>query len=117
MRLKLEHEADFVAEQLEQITMAVDFDFIDDDAATVGFVEAAEQVKEGAFAAAGGSAEGDGLALLRFKVDAAQHRDGAVVEALPHVFGAEDNAAGARGLCGQVGHSKRSASTARIRMA
>jgi hypothetical protein len=115
--VKLEDEADFVAEQLKQVAMTVDFDFIHNDAATVGFVETSEEVEEGAFAAAGGSAEGDGLALLCFKIDAAQHSYGAVVEAFPHFFGAEDHAAGASGLCSQVGHSKRSASTARIRMA
>jgi hypothetical protein len=115
--VKLEDEADFVAEQLEQITMTVDFDFVDNDAATVRFVETTEEVKEGAFATPRRPAKGDSLALLCFKIDAAQDSDGAVVKAFPHVFGAENNAAGAGGLCGQVGHSKRSASTARIRMA
>ena len=89
--VKLEDETDLVAQKLEQVAVAIDFDAVDDDAAAVGCVESAEEMQQRAFAATGGSAERDGLALRGFEVDAAENRDGAVVVALPHVFGAEDN--------------------------
>jgi hypothetical protein len=115
--VKLKDESDFVAQQLEKIAMTIDFNAIDDDVAAVGGVESAEEVKEGALAAAGGTTECDGLALRGFEVNATKDSDGAVVETLPHFFGAENDAIGAGGFFGEGGHSKRSASTARMRMA
>ena len=97
--------------------MTIDLDAIDDDASAVGFVESAEEVKEGAFAAAGWAAECDGFALAGFEIDAAKHGDGAVVVGLPHVFSAKNDVAAVSGICGEAAHSKRSASTARMRMA
>jgi hypothetical protein len=93
--VKLKDETNFMAKQLEQIAMPVDFDSVDDDAAAVRFIESSEEVEQGALAAPRGSAERYGLALVRLKVNSAEHSDGAVVEGLPHIFGAENNAASA----------------------
>jgi hypothetical protein len=118
----LEDEADFVAQEMEAAAVAVEFDVVDGDAAAVGFVEAAEEMEESAFAAAGGAGEGDGLAFDGLEVDAVENGDGAVVVALPDVGGAENDAGrggrdrGGRGLGGGC-HSKRRASTGRTRMA
>jgi hypothetical protein len=115
--VKLEDEAYFVAKQLEQIAMTVDFGPVDGDVAAVGRVESAEEVEEGALAATGWAAKGDGFALGRFEVNATKDGDGAIVETLPHLFGAENDTIGADGFPGEGSHSKRSASTARMRMA
>ena len=61
--VKLEDEADFVTEQIEQIAMTIDLNTVDDDAAAVGRVESAEEMEKRALAAAGWAAESDGLAL------------------------------------------------------
>jgi len=53
-------------------------------------------VEEGAFAASGGAAEGDGLGGKGLEVDAVQDGDGAVFVALPEVFGAQDGGEGLR---------------------
>ena len=82
----------------------------------IRFVESAEEVEQRAFAAAGRPAESDGLALRSLEVDATKHGDSAVVVALPHVFGAENDLSVERS-CGEAAHSKRSASTARMRIA
>jgi hypothetical protein len=114
--VELEDEADFVAQEMEAAAMAVELDAVDGDAAAVGFVEAAEEMEEGALAAAGGAAESDGLALDGFEVDTLEDGDGSVVVALPDFGGAQDDG-GFRGVGVGRSHSKRSASTARIRMA
>ncbi len=89
--VKLKDEADFVAQQLEQIAMTIDFDAVDDDVATIWSVKPAKEVEQGAFAAAGRTAKRNGLALHSFKVDPTEHSDCAVVVGLPDIFGAEDD--------------------------
>jgi hypothetical protein len=112
--VKLEDEADFVAEHVEAAAVAIDFDAVEEDAASVGFVEATEEMEQRAFAATGGAAEGDGLAGDGFEVDALENFNGAVVVTLANAFGSKDDG----GTDGDDwSHSKRSASTARIRMA
>jgi hypothetical protein len=114
--VELEDEADFVAQEMEAAAMAVELDAVDRDAAAVGLVETAEEMEEGALAAAGGSAESDGLACDGFEVHALEDGDGTIVVALPDFGGAEDDG-GLGGFGVGRSHSKRSASTARMRMA
>ena len=90
--------------------MAVELDAVDRDAAAVGFIKAAEEVKQRAFAAAGGAAEGDGLAFDGFEVDALEDGDGAIVVALPDLGGAEDDADG----CARAWRSRMSFETQRL---
>jgi hypothetical protein len=112
--VELEDETDFVTQHVKAAAVAIDLDAVEEDAALVGLVESAEEMKKCALAAAGWAAEGDGLAGDGFEVDTFEDFDGAVVVGLADVFGAEDD----RGGDGDdVCHSKRSASTARIRMA
>ena len=47
--------------------MAIDFDAVDGDAAAVGSVKSTEEMEQRAFAAAGWTAERDGLALAASK--------------------------------------------------
>jgi hypothetical protein len=112
--VELKDEADFVTQHVKAAAVAIDLDAVEEDASLVGFVEATEEMKERALAAAGWAAEGDGLAGDGFEVDAFEDFDGAVVVGLADVFGAEDDSVGNGD---DVCHSKRSASTARIRMA
>src|SRR5690348_3661472 len=97
--------------------MAIDFDAVHHDAPAVGLVKSGEEVQERALAAARRTAERNGLALCRFEIDTAENRDRAVVIALPHVFSAEHDLPGADGICEKTAHSKRNASTARMRIA
>ncbi len=114
--VELEDKADFVAQEAEGVGVPVDLDAVDGDEAAIRFVETAEEVKQRAFAAAGGAAECYGLAFTGDEVDAVENGDGTLVVALPDVLRAEDNRGGV-GDGGRRRHSKRSASTARIRMA
>ena len=115
--VELEDEADLVAQEMEAVAVAIELDAVDGDAAAVGLVEAAEEMQQRALAAAGGAAERDGLAFDGLEVDALEDGDGAVVVALPDLGGAEDDASVARAIGVGRSHSKRSASTARMRMA
>jgi hypothetical protein len=81
----LEDETDFVAEEVEAVAVAIELDVVDGDAAAVGLVEAAEEMEESALAAAGGTAESDGLAFDGFEVYAVEDLDGAVVVGLEDV--------------------------------
>jgi hypothetical protein len=115
--VKLKDEADFVAQETQQIALAVDHDSIHRNAAAIGLIEAAKKMEQRAFATAGWAAESDGLAFFRFEVNALEDGDCPLVIALPHVFRAKDGASAAVRLRDHGAHSKRSASTARMRMA
>lgn len=96
--VKLEDEADLVAQQAKKIAMAIDFNSVDEDAAAIGLIETAEEMEECAFAAARGAAEGDGLAFDGLEVNTLQDSDRAVVVALPEVLSTENDAARCVGL-------------------
>jgi hypothetical protein len=115
--VKLEDEADFVAKETKRIAAIADVDAVDDDVAAIGEVEAATQMEQSAFAATRRTAECDGFALVGLEVYAAKDCDRAIFETLPYTFGMENDATAASCDGGEAGHSKRSASTARIRMA
>jgi hypothetical protein len=115
--VELKYEAYFMAEQLEQVAVAIDLNAVYCDATTVRSVKSTEEMKECAFAAAGWAAERDGLALTGFKIHTAQNSDGPVVVGLPHVLSAENKLTGTTWTCGDAAHSNRSASTARMRIA
>jgi hypothetical protein len=115
--VKLKNEADFVAQKSEAAPMTVEFHVIDGNPAAIGFIEPTQQVKQRAFAAAGRPAKSHGLAFDGFEIDSVQDFDSARIETLPHIRSPQNNAfaslAGVHGFA----HSKRSASTARMRMA
>ena len=97
--------------------MTIDFNAVDPHAPAVRRIEAAEQVQQRALAATRRPAQCNLLALGNLKVNTFQNSNRAVVVALPHPLGAKDNATLVANLYGRMIHSKRSASTARMRIA
>jgi len=97
--------------------MAIYLDAVDSNVAAISQIEATEQVEKRAFAAARGAAESDRLTFCSFKVCAFQYGDRAIVITLPHVFGMKHNSSRLIERYPWETHSKRSASTARMRMA
>jgi hypothetical protein len=108
--MQLEDEANLVPQQPERISMTFDLIAVHRNCAAVGFVEAPEQMEQRALPAAGRAAERHCLARNGFEVYAFQDLNGALVVTLPDVRGPDDDTV-------RAGHSKRSASTARTRMA
>src|ERR1039458_903687 len=120
--VELKDEAHLVAQETQQVAVAIDLNSVDRDASAVGRIQAAKEMQQRTLAASRRAAESNRLALGGLEVHALQYRDRPIVIALPHVFGAQDDAPLIAQmltayLCRREMHSKRSASTARMRMA
>jgi hypothetical protein len=115
--VELEHKSHFVAQEAEQIAMTVHLDAIHGDSSPIWLIQTAEEMQERALSAAGRAAECNSFTLSSLEVDTFENGDGALVVALPHILRAKDDGAVTFRQCGQACHSKRSASTARIRIA
>jgi hypothetical protein len=114
--VELKDKADLVAQNLQKIATPVDLDSVDPNLATVGEIKSGKQMQKRALAAARRPTKSHGATLETPNIHALQHRDRPFVVALPQIDCAQSEAAGFIDF--QNGsHSKRSASTARTRMA
>src|ERR1019366_6697676 len=105
--VQLENETDLVTQKVQLAAMPAEFHVVDPDAPVIGFIQATEQVEEGALAATRCPAESHGLACDGFEVHAFQNTNRTRFKALADPFSAQNDGT----------NSKRRASTARTRIA
>ena len=104
--MQLKDESYLMPQQPQRAAIAADFNVVHVHQSAIGLVEAAQQMQQRALATTRRTTQGHGLAFRRREVHTLQYGDRARVVALPHILRADDGF-----------HSKRSASTARIRIA
>ncbi len=115
--MELKDKAHFMPEQMQKTAMTIDSCAIHGNVTLVWRIKTAEQMKECALAAARWAAQRNSLALDCLEAYPLQHCDCPVVVALPHILRRKNNALRIARLRNGQTHSKRSASTARIRIA
>jgi hypothetical protein len=106
--VELEDKTDFVPQQLQGTVMAIHLGTVHGNRTAIRFIKTAEQVQQSALTAAGRPAECNCLTLDHFQIHALQHLNSAVVVTLPDIGRTKHH---------PTTHSKRSASTARTRIA